>query len=214
MDPATNQDAEQGSRDLDSGEVRRPRNWKAETSRRRMRLELDPEVRAWDRQPGEGTKPYSQFCVFRDLGADRTLQDTAAVLGRTASGLYTWAVSHRWYERVAAYDEHNDRKAQKERAVEIREMAKRHAQVSMAVLAKVVGRLTSLQPNEIKAADIARLLDVAVKSERLSRGVETEIHRVENAPPRAPVDLSKLTDAELDNLEALAAKVQSGSGST
>lgn len=197
MDPAANQTGDE-TRDPPTG------------TPRKAKLELDPDTILWDRQPGEGIQPYSMFCVYRDLGPDRTLLAAAHVVGRRAKSLFLWMQRNHWAERCAAFDEHNDKQAQKERAVEIREMSKRHAQAAQALLTRAVGRILTLQPNEIRAADIAKMLDVAVKSERLSRGVETEIHRVENAPPRAPVDLSKLTDAELDNLGQLAAKVQSG----
>lgn len=90
----------------------------------------------------------------------------------------------------------------------VKEMSTRHTEVSR--LAVEVCLLATRQLLEdvkdkraLKPHEIARLLDIASKLERLSLGQATE--RVEEAGPGKP-DLKKLSDAELDQFEKLLRK--------
>jgi len=73
-----------------------------ETSRRGDRAGAGPP---WARRPGESRKAYHAFLIYRDLGADRSLRDAAAHLGKHVSLLKRWSGRYAWQERVAAWDE-------------------------------------------------------------------------------------------------------------
>lgn len=62
--------------------------------------ELDP----WDRQPGETSKAYEAFSIYRDMGAERTVRATAEALTKSEQLIKGWSGKNRWVDRAAAYD--------------------------------------------------------------------------------------------------------------
>lgn len=62
--------------------------------------ELDP----WDRQDGETSKAYEAFCVYRDLGASRSVQATANELGKSKTVMDRWCSQWSWVKRAQAWD--------------------------------------------------------------------------------------------------------------
>ena len=82
---------------------------------------------------------------------------------------------------------------------------------------KATRRLLTMPDDEISAAELARIVDVGVKVERLSRGESTEnqavTHTGEVEVKRdAPLDLSVLSNEELDQFERLLEKIGGTSG--
>jgi len=136
----------------------------------------------WERQPDEGSKAYAAFCVYRDLGPDRSLEKTRQKLGKSAGytrWMHTWSSKYDWVTRAQAYDDYIEKKKREEKEKAILDMAERHAKLSMAFLQRVAQRLQQIDPSELSPADMAKWLDVATKLERLSRGVPTEIGKQE-----------------------------------
>jgi hypothetical protein len=71
----------------------------------------------WEQQTatGETAAAFRAFCSYRDAGPGRRLEDVArapATPGarprRVTGCVATWSRKHRWVERAAAYDAHND----------------------------------------------------------------------------------------------------------
>ena len=63
----------------------------------------------WEKRKSESTRAYRAFCVYRDMGADRSLSKVREKLGRKSGyerQLQEWSSNHEWVNRVAAYDEH------------------------------------------------------------------------------------------------------------
>ena len=97
-------------------------------------------------------------------------------------------------------------------------MRKKHARLACQMNTKAAKRLLTMPKEEITAADLVRLVDVGVKIERLSRGESTEnrqisgeakvIHQGEvTVKNPMSLDLSRLSDEELSNLEQLLEKL-------
>ena len=95
--------------------------------------------------------------------------------------LERWSSRWRWVERCRAYDDyllHQDRLC---REKERKDMATRHAKIAVLGQNLVVKGIEKLVADvgqgkrDLSASDASRLLDVAVKIERLSRGEPTEI---------------------------------------
>lgn len=64
----------------------------------------------WEQQPGESARAFAAFCIYRDLGAKRSLnaayQEQSGSTS-TAPGTWTaWSREHAWVERAEAYDQH------------------------------------------------------------------------------------------------------------
>jgi hypothetical protein len=143
----------------------------------------DDERQPWDRQVAESSKAYHHFCLYRDMGPDRSVRRMANIPGCTSvrRQLNRWSSRWRWVERCRQYDDHLERQARLEQEKERREMMKRHAKIAVLGENVVVKGMEKLLA-EIEqgsrsptASDLGRLLDVAVRVERLSRGEPTEI---------------------------------------
>lgn len=150
----------------------------------------------WERQPGESSKAYAAFCIYRDMGPDRSIEKVYEKRSRRGplSRLKNWSVKHNWVERAKAYDDYLERKKREEKEKAILEMADRQARLAIAFQQRVAQRLQELDPSELSPSDLAKWFDVAAKIERLNRGEPTEIGKQE-------VMLPQIVEIELDDSE-------------
>lgn len=128
----------------------------------------------WERRENETSKAYEAFCVYRDMGPDRSMRATAERLGKSQGLMEGWSAKHEWVNRASLWDDEQDRIereiAQREQAKAIKDMRKRHADIANAMLIKSAKALTRIPEDEISARDISRMVDVASKLERIARG--------------------------------------------
>lgn len=129
-----------------------------------------PEPELWERQQDETPKAYEAFCVYRDQGVNRSLRQTVRDLNKNLTTIAEWSSKYDWVKRVAAWDAEQDRVARQAQLDEIVKMRKRHAQIASDMLAKAANALKELPEDEIRAGDISRMVDIASKLERISRG--------------------------------------------
>ena len=143
----------------------------------------DEEKHDWDRQPGESSKGYLHFALYRDMGQDRSLRKLAqAGECRAKVGqLERWSSKWQWVDRSQRYDDHLQYQDRLRQEKERRDMLSRHAKIAVLGQNLVVKGIEKLiaqieqGKRDLTASDASRLLDVAVKVERLSRGEPTEI---------------------------------------
>ena len=153
-----------------------------------------PEI--WERQPYESSKAYAAFCIYRDLGTERSLDKALAAANKKPTNRRHWARwmgKYNWLERARAYDDYLERKKREEKEKAILEMAERHARLAMAFQQRVAERLREINPSELSPSDMAKWLDVSTKLERLSRGEPTEIGKQE---VMLPTIVEVITDEE------------------
>lgn len=124
----------------------------------------------WERQPEETPKAFEAFCVYRDLGPERSIAKAGKQLGKNRVTLEQWSSKYEWVKRCAAWDTEQDRIARQDQQKEIKKMRKRHAGIAAAMLVKAATALQRLPDDEISASEISRMVDVASKLERISRG--------------------------------------------
>lgn len=140
---------------------------------------MTERVELWEQQPGETAVAFEAFKAYRDLGPKRSVQKACGLLAKSKGTLDRWYTPNRWRERAEAWDAEQDRldreAARKARDKEIADMHKRHIDLATAMIFKATQGLQSLPKEEIKAADITRMVDVATKLERLSRGDVGEV---------------------------------------
>lgn len=67
----------------------------------------------WDRLPGESAKAYEAFCVYRDLGVDRSIRDAAQKLSKSVMVIARWSGQWDWVNRVREWDIHIEEEARK-----------------------------------------------------------------------------------------------------
>lgn len=162
----------------------------------------------WERQSGESSKAYAAFCVYRDLGPERSLDNVRKKLAENGKKisikfLGRWSSKYNWVARCQAYDDYLERRKREEKEKAILEMAERHAKLAMAFQQRVAERLREIDPSELSPADMAKWLDTATKLERLSRGEPTEIGKQEvTLPPIVEV----IADEENADTAALRAE--------
>lgn len=148
----------------------------------------DEEKHDWDRLPSETSRSYELFCVYRNLGPERSLTKARESTERIPSVARLKILSRKWnwVERCREYDdflEHQDRLRQEK---ERRQMRERHSKIAVLgqnIAVKGLERLLAKVQDDQQAvapADLTRLFDTSVKVERLSRGEPTEIEKSEH----------------------------------
>jgi hypothetical protein len=138
-----------------------------------------PQAEPWESQPGEPNLWFARFESYRLTGAGRTLlgavnteqanrgkQRQTRIPGAWSRAFARW----RWRQRAEAWDAHERQKAREDHAKGVAEMNQRHTQVAMALQAKAVERLKSLELKDMSAGDVARYFTEASKLERTARG--------------------------------------------
>ena len=140
----------------------------------------------WEKQKDESNKAYNIFCIYRDLGPNRSLEKTRQKLGKSAGytrWMQTWSSQYDWVTRAQAYDAYIERKEreEKEKAIleKAAEMADRHVKLAKAFQQRIAQALQQIDPAQLSPSDMAKWLDVATKLERLSIGEPTEIGKQE-----------------------------------
>lgn len=119
-------------------------------------------------------KAFEAFAAYRDMGSERSTRKVARHLGKSTALINRWSSDKSWVARVSKYDEYLIEEERKLNEKERFDMRKRHASLATQLLAKAAKALLKLPEEEIKASDIARMVDTGVKIERLSRGESTE----------------------------------------
>jgi hypothetical protein len=123
----------------------------------------------WDRVEGETSKAYEAFCLYRDIGSERNFTMVAEQCG---SSVFDWKERFNWLDRAIAYDDWMEERTRRENEQQRLEMAKRQAALGKRMQEKAKLALETVPIETI--GDVARLVDVGVKVERLALGETTE----------------------------------------
>jgi hypothetical protein len=136
------------------------------------------ERAAWELRDDETPKSYAAFCIYRDLGPDRSVAKALEADGKTVGsrGYWeAWCSKYDWVDRAAAYDLHTDGLIRKRLEAKRMRAAEQQAELGEAMVSKARERLRTIDTSDLGAQDIARLADVGVKMQRLALGEPTEI---------------------------------------
>jgi len=139
-----------------------------------------PEREAWARQPGETSKAYAAFCVYRDMGPKRGLRETGRryyehKIRTNLAQIGKWSSKWNWVARCQAWDDHQDALARERQTQEIQEMRGRQTRLGVAMQGKAAQGLQAFDPLEATGHEITRLAAEGTRIERLARGEVTEI---------------------------------------
>lgn len=133
----------------------------------------------WERLDKETSKQYEAFCIYRDMGTDRSLRAVSEKLQKSDTLIGRWSRQNGWVHRAAEYDDDKERTereiARKEMEKEIRLMRKRQAETGKYMQVKGMRALSKIPDEELKASDISKLIDVGSKMERTARGDVGEV---------------------------------------
>lgn len=134
----------------------------------------------WERMEGESIQAFNSFVEYRDMQPKRVVN---RVKNKSAKN---WSQKYKWVDRAKAYDDFLDEIRRKEQQKDIAKMRDRHAKVATEMLDKAQTALAMLDPDDVSAQDIARLVDIATKLERISRGDAGEVVEQREAEDKAP----------------------------
>jgi hypothetical protein len=156
----------------------------------------------WEKQYRESSKAFAAFAYYRDLGPGRSVQKVAEYLLETGQRrsdnvesirrhVGDWSAKYHWIDRVEAYELQQDRDIRAEREQARRELEERHNNLAQsatfAALARARGlqrpaeqggNVEALHPNQIADwNDFVRVAEFAIRTERLTNGLPTDISR-------------------------------------
>lgn len=164
----------------------------------------------WERTEGETSNNYAAFLTYRDQGPRRTLRKAAMIhfnveeadydpMGGGIRTLQKWSSEFRWVARSEEYDDWLRHLEDAKDIEDIKAMRTRHATISTIMQNKVAIYLNTLDDAKLArmSPDSAmRLLDLAIKNERLARGVPDSITGITNAEG-GPVEV-EVSETELE----------------
>jgi hypothetical protein len=122
----------------------------------------------WERQDRESIKAYKAFCVYRDLGYNRSLQEAMNELrqnrGKTPVNvrqkndprlLERWSSKYRWVSRAEAYDEYLEGMERKERERKRKELLRKKEEGGKALQGKFIAYLKKHKDQEVTSLPLA-----------------------------------------------------------
>jgi hypothetical protein len=66
-------------------------------------VDLGP-LHPWNRQPGETSKAYEAFSLYRDLGSERSTRRVSEQLAKSETLIKRWSGKYDWVARAGAWD--------------------------------------------------------------------------------------------------------------
>jgi hypothetical protein len=151
----------------------------------------------WERLKYESSKAYAAFCVYRDMGPDRSIVKAAEEPGTSPKvrQFKKWSSRNRWVQRAQAYDDEMERQLRARSEKARKEMAERHAKLAVLGQGTVLEAFRRIKAEDLTAGEAVRWLDTLVKIERLSRGEPTDIQKAEHSGPGGgPMEFANMTD--------------------
>lgn len=140
-----------------------------------------PAPELWEQQPGETPAQFHAFARYRDLHPrERSLAEVGRELGVSTTYVERLSAAFRWVQRVVAWDRAEDERNRERVLRERRHMDARHAAVAAELISKLAEATSHIDPAGLKPVEIARLLEVAVRAERLALGADD---RDDDGPP-------------------------------
>jgi hypothetical protein len=153
-----------------------------------MAKKVNDELQPWERQPGETTKAFQAFQIYRDLGIEdpnsRTLLEAARRVGKHRNVLNKWKRMYNWEERCRHFDVEQDRLRLAEKRRRIDRANREHLNLAQVMLGKVAKRLEVLKAEtELTPRDLNTMIEVATKIQRLALGMSTNNIQSEVSAP-------------------------------
>ncbi|MCM1295982.1 MAG: hypothetical protein NC311_10610 [Muribaculaceae bacterium] len=132
---------------------------------------------AWERQKGESAKAFTAFCVYRNMGPERSVKGVQSEYKASTSLLYRWSSQWNWAERVRLYENHLDRISVEKRKRRRREAREMHDKMANAFLGKVAQRLKNMSDSDLDKASlwtIAQVFKIAQEVQEVALGPTQE----------------------------------------
>lgn len=119
-----------------------------------------PELKIWERQPGETEKAYSAFKIFLEM-EDRSILKVAKWLSVTVQNIRKWANKYNWLERAAAYDSSIVERTRQLKIEAIKESLQRKIGIADKLEQKALKALEEISLSRISGRTIVEMLTLA-----------------------------------------------------
>ena len=135
-------------------------------------------VKSWEvRLPGESSKAFKAFCLFRSMGYKRSIKACMEMHGIEQKCYGSWsryARLFRWNERAAEYDAYIAKETEREILAERVERRKRQMEMLNGFDELVGKRLKTLKPEDLNADGAMDLLERSAKLDSFITGADKE----------------------------------------
>lgn len=142
-------------------------------AKKKDRTTIEPEL--WERQPEETARAFEAFCVYRNLGANRSIRKTAQELNKNCTTIAEWSSKYDWVKRVAAWDAEQDRIARNEMLADMAATRKRQRKNAQRMQERGMEFLENVVAGEPALRDIVQLLKAGMEQERIAIGDVGEV---------------------------------------
>lgn len=129
-------------------------------------MDKKAKPKVWEQQPNESPPAYAAFSIYRDMGKKRTVSAVVKECGKNRSLIDRWHKTHKWADRVKAYDNSIDEQARQNAAKEAAEIRKTHLQIAAQLQLKALKALNAMAPEEMSPRDIKEMLKLALEVEK------------------------------------------------
>lgn len=144
----------------------------------------------WRRMDGESYEAFDAFQNYLFLGSNgskRSIKKAAVQVGKHESLFSRWSMEWNWVKRAEAFDKYMSEKKQKAHETAIEDMNRRQAEAAMAALMASLETINDYvkknphdSPLKMHISNATKLLEVAVKMERVARGEPDSITKNTN----------------------------------
>ena len=160
----------------------------------------------WEKQPKEGIKPYEAFCLYRDMGSQRSIKAVSKKLGKYIHGMELFSKNFSWVKRVNAYDRYLGNIKLQEKENRIIEALTRHADVGELFQTKAIEVLKQLDINsfiDMTPIQLCKLFEMSVDIERKALGIPlvSEEVRLNQAQDKLDLQIQIIKEKKGDGLE-------------
>jgi hypothetical protein len=148
----------------------------------------------WERLHGESAKAFEAFVRYRDMGPERSLAKVARELGKSTTIIERWSARDSWVQRVAAWEEEQDRIWRDQQVASRREVGRRQLRIANAMQAQLVQALTRLDLAALSPRDLGYWLDISTRVQRQALGLGE--HVAHTGADGGPIELARLSPDE------------------
>ena len=107
------------------------------------------EPKRWERQLGETSQAYAAFVIYRDMGPNRNLEDTAQKLGKSKALCQHFKSKWDWEDRVEAWVDRLDNVKRSAIEAEIEEMGRKQALAASKMMDMAIESIDMMTPKDL-----------------------------------------------------------------
>ncbi len=133
---------------------------------------MSTEKNLWERQENESNKAFQAFCIYRDLGAGRTLAKVAEKLRKSYDLIRRWSKNYFWQNRADAWDKFISEKAAEKAAEEYSKMLEVQINLGKMLQAKAAKAIQNIDFENVSIKSlpsIVNAINIGVEIERTAR---------------------------------------------